>query len=42
MKAPKVFPDGESTISEDLVREGSEEAEFDTRIHLAENDGSEP
>ena len=30
LQARRAFPDDESTIAEDLVREGSEEAEFDT------------
>ena len=42
LQARRAFSDDESTIAEDLVREGSEEAEFDTRVRLAENDESQP
>jgi hypothetical protein len=38
----KMPPDDESLIPEKLVREGSEEAEFDTRVHSAEGDESSP
>jgi hypothetical protein len=33
-------PDDESLVSEKLVREGVEEAEFDTRVRSAENEES--
>jgi hypothetical protein len=36
----KVTPDDESLVPEELVREGLEEAEFDTRVRSAENEES--
>jgi hypothetical protein len=36
----KVTPEDESLVLEELVREGLEEAEFDTRVRSAENDES--
>jgi hypothetical protein len=38
----KTRPDDESLVPEKLVREGVEEAEFDTRVHSAENEESSP
>ena len=35
-------PDDESLVSEKLVREGVEEAEFDTRVRSAEDEESNP
>ena len=36
----KTPPDDESAVAEKLVREGVEEAEFDTRVRSAENERS--
>jgi hypothetical protein len=36
----KRAPDDESSISENLVREGVEEAEFDTRVRSAESESA--
>ena len=36
----KTTPDDESLVPEKLVREGVEEAEFDTRVRSAENEAS--
>jgi hypothetical protein len=38
----KTRPDDESLVPEKLVREGVEEAEFDTRVRSAENEESSP
>jgi hypothetical protein len=35
-------PDDESVVPEKLVREGVEEAEFDTRVRSAESESSDP